>query len=212
MEVWSMRTIRPIMIVLGLVLIAGGTAYAATPAEQAAYRAEAKALSEQARGLDQQANTGLGLTGQIYLAEFRKVDALQDQADTRRVLAYQKWIQGAAPKQAQASLYRESARSLQLEAFDFGARAGILDIRAASARSREARFRAAAAALLASGSDAETKAVARDMTQQASAEARDANSLENESASLLRRQVSTKKRADALTAKAMELEASIPNG
>ena len=205
-----MRTIRPIMIVLGLVLIAGGTAYAATPEEQAAFRAEARPLSEQARSLDQQSAAAMEQTKQIYLHEFRKAINLADQADVRRTLAYQKWLQGAAPKKGQAELLRQSARSLQFEAFDFGVRAGVLVEQVKSARGRETRYRALAAALLAGSPDAETKAVARELTQQAGAEARDANALENESESLLRRQESTNKRADALTARAVELEATSP--
>jgi hypothetical protein len=198
------------MIVLGLILIAGGTAYAATPEEQAAFRAEAQLLSTDARGLDQLAIPSLEQSKVIYLNELKKADGFQDQADTRRMLAYQKWFQGAAPKKAQASLYREDARSLQLEAYDYGVRAAIIDMRAQSARAREGNLRAAAAALLVGTPDAETRAVARELNTQASAEGRDANSLENESEGLVRRQVSTLKRADALTARAIDLEASTP--
>jgi hypothetical protein len=205
-----MRTLRPVIIVIGLVLVAGGTAYAATPEEQAAFREEARKLTEQVRGLEGQADTGLEQTGQIYLAEFRKVDGLEDQADLREVTAYQWWLQGGAPKKAQASLFHESARALQLEAFDFGVRAEIAAIRAESARFREARFRAGAETLLAGAPDAEARAVAREMTQQANAEAREANSLENESEVLLRRQASTNERANVLIERAEALEATNP--
>jgi hypothetical protein len=205
-----MRTLRPVIIVLGLVLVAGGTAYAATPEEQAVFREDARKLTEQVRGLEGQADAGLEQAKQIYLAEFRKVDALEDQADLREVMAYQKWLQGAAPKKAQASLLHESARALLLEAHEFGVRAAIADIRAESARSRETQFRAGAAALLAGSTDAETRSIAREMTQQANTEAREANALENEAEALLRREEYTKQRADALIARAAELEASTP--
>ncbi len=206
-----MRTLRPVILVLGLVLIAGGTAYAATPEEQAAYRAQARALTEQARSFDQQSFISLDLASQIFLAEFRKVDALQDQADNRRVTAYQKWLQGGAPKQAQASLLRQSARSLQLEASNIGTSAALTDIRAASPRARANQYRAGAEALLAGTPDAETKAIARELNQQAVAEDREAKRLENESKALRKKQESTTKRADSLMARAVELEASSPS-
>jgi hypothetical protein len=205
-----MRTLRPVIIVLGLVLVAGGTAYAATPEEQAVFREDARKLTEQVRGLEGQADTALEQTKQIYLAELRKVDGLEDQADLREVVAYQKWLQGAAPKKAQASLLHESARALLLEAHELGLRAEIVKIRAASARARESHFRTGAAAVLASGTDAETRSIAREMTQQANSETREANALENEAETLLRREENTKQRADALIKRAAELEASTP--
>lgn len=80
----------------------------------------------------------------------------------------------------------------------------------ASSRSRAAHFRAAAEALLASGNDAETKAIAKAMTKQATAEDRNGTRPENESESLLRKKATIEKRADATTARAVELEASAP--
>jgi hypothetical protein len=205
-----MRTLRPVIIVLGLVLIAGGTAYAATPEEQAIFRAEAQALTEQTRGLEQQADTSRAQAKGSFLSSLAGADGLEDQANAREIGAYQRWLQGGAPKKAQANLLRESARALRLEAYDLGVQSGSTDFRAANARSRAAQFRAAAEALLASGADAETKAIAKDMTQQAAAEDRDGKRLESESASLLRKKASLEKRADAITVRAVELEASTP--
>ncbi len=204
-----MRTIRPVMIVLGLVLIAGGTAYAATPEEQAVFREDARKLTEHARSQEQQVDGALVTSKLIFISEFKKADGVQDQADVKLAMAYQKWFQGKAPKKAQASLLRESARGLQLEAFELGVRAVIIDQRAGSARAREGLYRTAAAALLDS-SDPDDTAVSKEMTQQANAEGRDAKSLENESKSLIRQQASTNKRADSLIARAVELEATSP--
>jgi len=205
-----MRTWRPIMLVLGLVMIAGGTAFAATPEEQAVFRAEALALTQQAQVLEQQADASRAQAKGNFLFSLAGADGLEDQSNVREIGAFQKWLQGGAPKKAQANLLRESARALRLEAYDLGVQSGSTDLRAANSRSRAAQFRAAAEALLASGSDAETKAIAKDMTKQATVEDRNGTRLENESESLLRKKAAIEKRADATTARAVELEASTP--
>jgi hypothetical protein len=167
-------------------------------------------LTEQGQSLQGQADTALENAKQSYVFGLTGADGLEDQADVRQIFAYQKWLQGGAPKKAQANLLRESARSVQLDAYELGVRAELTDLRAESARSRERQFHAAAEALLASGADAETRSIARDMHQQGDAEGRRANVLENESATLLRRQESTEERADRLIARAVELEATSP--
>jgi hypothetical protein len=83
-------------------------------------------------------------------------------------------------------------------------------MRAESARSRETRFRAASEALLAGTPDAETRAIAKELNQQATAEGRAAKSLESESASLLRQQAAAIKSSDALIARAVKLETASP--
>ncbi len=205
-----MRAIRPVSVVIALVLVASGAAYASTPEEKAVYRTEALALTQQTRVLEGQADTARESARLNFQFALVGADGLEDQSDSREISAYQKWLQGGAPKKAQANLLYEQARGVELEAFEFGVRAQLADLRAENARARAARFRSSAEALLASGADNETKNVASTMKQRAFAEDSTANRLTNLANSMRSQQTNATKRANNLRTQAATLEATTP--
>ena len=203
-----MFTLRPVTTVLWLVLVTtvATTSSALTPEEEAALREEARQLTEQARAQEAQADAARDTAQQIFIAEFKKADGVDDQADTKKVAALQKWLQVGDHKVAKAVGLRESARSILLTAYRLGVLAALVDEEVTNERSRAQRQRDAAAALLANNPDAETVAVADELDRQADKDDRDAEGYENEAENLRQRADRANQRVDALIERAVELE------
>jgi hypothetical protein len=203
-----MFKLRSVSMVLGLALVAtvATKSSAVTPAEEAALREEARQLTEQARAQEAQADAGRETAKEIFIAEFKKADGVDDQADFKKVAALQKWLQAGAHKEAKASGLRESARSLLLAAYQFGVLAALADEQVQNERSRAGWQREAAEALLANNPDAETIAIAKELDRQADKDDRDADGYENEAENLRERADRTNQRAEALIQRAVELE------
>src|SRR5215813_2800590 len=195
-----MFKLRPVTRILGLAFVTtvATKSPALTPEEQAALREEARQLTEQARAQEAQADTQRELAMEIFIAEFKKADGLDDQADAKKVVALQKWLQVGADKVAKATDVRESARSVLLVAYQFGVLAALADEQAGNERFRAESQRAAAAALLANNADAETSAAAKELNKQADKDERDAEGYENDAAKLRERADRSSQRADAL--------------
>lgn len=196
-------------LALGLAVVAT-VALGATPEEQAAFREEARRLTEQAHAQQQQADTQYELSQQIFISEYKKADGVDDQADAKLMVAFQRWLQGGAKDHAKASLLRESARSLLLAAYDSGVLAALLDERAQSERSRTLQLRENAEELLASSQDAETMAIVMELDRQADKNDRDAQGYEKQAARLGQQAERTTERAGALVEKAVQLETGEP--
>jgi hypothetical protein len=197
-----------VTMVLGLALVAivASTASAYTPEEQAAFREEARQLTEQARAQEAQAETARDLAQQIFIAEYKKADGVDDQADFKKITALQKWLQAGAHKHAKASGLRETALSLILAAYRFGVLAALVDEQAQNERSRATWQRQAADALLANDPDPEASAIADELNRQAAKDDRDAAGSESEAENLRERADRTNARAAALIQRAVELE------
>lgn len=197
-----------VTMVLGLAFVAivASTSSAYTPEEQAAFREEARQLTEQARAQEAQAETGRDLAQQIFIAEYKKADGVDDQADFKKITALQKWLQAGAHKHAKASGLRETAHSLILAAYRFGVLAALVDEQAQNERSRATWQRQAADALLANDPDPEASAIADELNRQAEKDDHDAEGYENEAENLRERADRTHARAAALIQRAVELE------
>jgi hypothetical protein len=200
-----MLKLRSLVIAVGLTIIGSVStnANAATPAE---LKEEARRLNEEARALEARADAQREQAKQIFIAEFKKADGLDDQADPKKVQALQKYLQASAFKEARAMSLREQARALLISSFNFGLRAAIADEQASNERQRAKQQREAAKALLAGNPDAETKQVAAELNKQADEDDRDGKEYESQAKDLRGRQDSTKKRADALVQRAAQLE------
>lgn len=203
-----MLTLRSVTTVLGLALVAAvaTTSSALTPEEEAALREEARQLTEQARAQEAQADAARETAQQIFISEFKKADGLDDQADSKKVAALQRWLLVGESEAAKAVGLRESARSILLRAYRLGVLASLVDEEATNERFRAQLHRAAAATLLANNPDAEAVAVADKLDRLADKHDRDAEGYENEAEDLRERADSATRRADALIERAVELE------
>jgi len=203
-----MHTLRSVAAVLGLALLltVATTSFALTPDEEAALREEARQLTEQARNQEAQADAGRELALQIFIAEFKKADGLDDQADTKKIAALQKWLQVGDFKLAKAVRLRESARALLLAAYRFGVLAALIDEEAINERFRAQVHRAAADALLANNPDADAVAVAGQLDGRARAHDSDAKGYESEADDLRDQADRANLRADKLLDRAVVLE------
>jgi hypothetical protein len=197
-----------VALVFGFVVAAtvASDSLALTPEEQAALREEARRLMEQARAQHAQADLQRVLALQIFVAEFKKADGVEDQADFKMVTALQKWLQAGAVKEARASGLWESGRSLLWVAYQAEVVAALLDEQAKSERDRAQWQRDQAEALLAGAPDAEAIAVAEELLRLADKDDREGMGYEND-ADRSRDQADRKnQRAAALLERALELE------
>jgi hypothetical protein len=197
-----------VALVFGFVVAAtvASDSLALTPEEQAALREEARRLMEQARAQHAQADLQRVLALQIFVAEFKKSDGVEDQADFKMVTALQKWLQAGAVKEARASGLWESGRSLLWVAYQAEVVAALLDEQAKSERDRAQWQRDQAEALLAGAPDAEAIAVAEELLRLADRDDREGMGYEND-ADRSRDQADRKnQRAAALLERALELE------
>ncbi len=198
-----------VVVSLGVMLAFGVAhqSFALTPEEEAALRQEAKALTEQARVLQSQADDAReSALGNFFFA-LSNAGGLEDQAHARDVGALQKWLQVGADREARASSFWESGRSLLLSAYQYDVLVAVNDLLADSERVRVGQQRGAAQALLASGTDKETVAAAKELDRQADKDAREALALERHAAQLRDQSAQRKERAADLLEKAIALEA-----
>jgi hypothetical protein len=191
-----------------VVVAVTAVASAATPEEEAAFREEARRLTEQARGLEQSAAVQRDNAMTAFILEFKKADGLDDQATAVKVRALQRWLQAGADDQVKAVALRETARSLVLSAYQSVALALLADEEVANQGLRGSELHDAAASLLAGTPDAETTRVARELDRLGDKDEREGRSFENQAARLRETAERTLQRAEALIAKAIELESA----
>lgn len=194
-------------VALSLVVASAASSFALTPEEEAALRDEARALTEQARFQEQQAESAREIAQMIFFAELKKADSQDDQATVKKVVAFQKWLQAGADREARAAVLWDSARPHFFAAYQLGIAAAFIEELAENQSARAEQQRTAADSLLAGSQDEETAAVARDLRRQADKDEREGEAYANEAERLHEQAARKNERAAAIMERAIGLGA-----